>query len=110
MIETVAGRDTELRTLVATTAGLGGLIAFSSAVGYDAVVETDSDSAWRDLLGPLGSISLLAALGAVALGMTAVLMGERRPRRVAVAATGAALGLLALAYWLWVIEGILDTT
>jgi hypothetical protein len=110
MIEPVAGRDTALRTLMAATAGLGGLIAVSSAVGYDAVVETDSDSAWRDLLGPFGSISLLAALGAVALGMTAVLMGERRPRWVAVAATGATLGLLALAYWLWVIEGILDTT
>jgi hypothetical protein len=79
--------------------------AVSAAVAWDAAVGTHPD--W---LGPLGSISLWAALGAVALGITALITGDRRPRRVAVTAVGAGLGLLALGYWLWVIEGILDTT
>ena len=104
------GRQAALRALLAATAGLGGVIAASATVGYEAVVRTEVRSGWRDLLGPLGWISIMAALGAVALSVTAGLMGERHSRGLAVAATGAALGLLTLAYWAWVIEGILDTT
>lgn len=104
------GRHAAVGTIATTVAGLGGLMAASAALGYEAVARTDSHSAWRDLLGPLGSISIFAALAAVGLGVTAVLIGERRRSRVALAAAGAGLALLALAYWAWVIEGILDTT
>ena len=105
MGEQVRDRHGALRWFAAATAGLCGVTAASATVAYEAAVGTHQD--W---LGPLGSISLGAALGAVALGITAWISGESDPRRVAVTAVGAGLGLLALGYWFSIIEGILDTT
>ena len=101
----MSDRHRALRSLAATTAGVCGVTAVCAAVAWDAAVETHPD--W---LGPLGSISLWASLGAVALGITALITGDSRPRRVAVTAVGAGLGLLTLGYWFWVIQGILGTT
>lgn len=95
-----------LGALTAALAGLAGAVAVSGAAVWDAVAVTLTNNQ-RDLVV---WTSILAALGAVALALTTVLMGERRPRSLGVVATGAALGLLTIAYWFWVIEGILDTT
>lgn len=105
MAAKVGERQSALRSLAAAVAGLCGLTAASAAVAWDAAIGTHPER-----LGPLGSISLSAALGAVALGMTVLITGDRNPRRVAITAAGASLGLLTLVYWLWVIQGILDTT
>lgn len=99
-----------LRSLAAATAGLCGVAAASAAVAYDAVVGTDSGSRWRDWLGPLGWISILGAMGAVALGVTALMTRESHARRVAATAVGTGLGLIVLLYWYFTIESILDTT
>lgn len=98
-------RHGALRSLAAAAAGLCGVTAACAAVAWDAAIGTRPD--W---LGPLGSISLSAALGAVALGIIALMTGDGRPRRVAITAVGAGLGLLTLGYWFWVIQGILETT
>lgn len=99
-----------LRVVAAGAAGLVGVIAASAAVGDYAVARSDMGSGWRDLQGTLGWISILAALCAVGLGLTSAVMGERRRAAVGVAVIGTALGLLTMGYWVWVIEGILDTT
>lgn len=104
MDKQVRDRHRALRSLAAATAGLCGVTAASAAAAWKAAVGTHPD--W---LGPLGSISPWAALGAVAVGITALTTGERRPGRVAVTAVGAGLGLLTFGYWLSVIESI-DTT
>jgi hypothetical protein len=105
MGEQVGDRYRALRSLAAATAGLCGVTAASAAVAWDAAIGTHPDR-----LGPLGSISLSAALGAVALGITALITGERRPRRVAITAVGAGLGLLTLGWWFSVMQSILEST
>lgn len=110
MGEQVEDGHRALRSLAAAAAGLCGVTAASAVVAYEAVVGTDTSSRWRDWLGPLGWISIWGALGAVALGLTALTTRESDGRRVAATAVGAGLGLVVLLYWYFTIESILDTT
>lgn len=89
-------------SVAATGAGVTAALA---AAAYDAVVRAGSGSDWRELLGPLGWISILSALIAVVVGL---LVLPSRHARIGTAA--AALGAMTLAYWVWVMSGILKTT
>ena len=55
-------------------------------------------------------MSIGSALTAVTFGLIAALISERGSRRAVAALVGLALGAITLAYWFWVIRGILRTT
>lgn len=90
---------------VALVAAVAGAVAASCAAAYDAVVRAGTESGWRALLGPLGSISIGTALAALVLGL---LVFPSRYARIGYAA--AAPGAITGAYWIWVMKGVLETT
>jgi hypothetical protein len=104
--EQVEDGHSALRSLAAAAACLVGLTAASSTVAYEAAVGTE----WSDWLGTLGWTSICGALGAVALGLTALMTRESHRGRIAATAVGAGLGLVVLVHWYFTIQNFLDTT
>lgn len=98
-----------IRRLLPPCAAASAVVAVLAAAGWDAVAGTETDDAWRDWLGRLGWISIVAALAAVALAVLALATSAGRSRLV-VGGGAAVLGLVTLVYWMWVLDGILETT
>ena len=95
-----------IRRLLPPCAAASAVVAVLAAAGWDAVAGTETDDAWRDWLG---WISIVAALAAVALAVLALATSAGRSRLV-VGGGAAVLGLVTLVYWMWVLDGILETT
>jgi hypothetical protein len=104
--EEVDDGHTALRSLASAAACVFGLSAASAALAYDAAVGTE----WSDWLGTLGWSSIFGALGAVALGLTALMTRERHRWRVTATAVGGGVGLVVLVHWYFTLQNILDTT
>jgi hypothetical protein len=88
-----------MRPRLGRVGALAGTVAAAMALGDAAAV----------LIGAAGVMfvtSLTAAAAAIALGLIGLVANVERKSAV----LGIALALATVAYWVWVIEGILDTT
>jgi hypothetical protein len=98
-------RSITFAAIAVATPALVGVVAAAAAVGYHAVAATDANSDWRELLGPLGGLSIGFAFVAAILGVIAVaaVTATDRPsrRRITLTVAGLALGVITLGHWIW---------